>query len=189
MMDESFPEEVLKLRPRKVRLGRDLERSLEDICGADKNHLSNGGKYNLRPIAGSINAAHCAACGQIEYITRDYCRCGHYLSGQIIDEYLAWERDLATTKDQLALEAEEKLKPFRWIIASAIPFAIWPIIQFLVNGREMPPTTWLWIFPGMLIFTLYLLIEYTITAKREASANAVESATYEQFLIDRISSP
>lgn len=185
MLKEEFPEDVLKLRPRKLRLSRDAERVLNDVCGTEGEPLSAGHKSRLRPDVDSINAIRCADCGQIEYISRDYCRCDHYLAGQVMDEFLAWERDLVETRDTLAAEAEERLKPVRWVGASAMIFVAWPLFHSVFNDGNTPLSIWLWLLPGFMILGLSALIENFLTAKRDASAHAVETASFEQFLTDR----
>ncbi|WP_170670435.1 hypothetical protein [Ruegeria lacuscaerulensis] len=186
MLNEEFPDEVLKLRPRKLRLGQDIERLLEGVCGAEEVPDREGQKKHLRPKADSINAVRCAACGQVEYITRDYCRCDHYIAGQVMDEFLAWERDLVEIHARLAAEAEEKMKPVKWSALAAMPFLIWPLLQTLLYSEQMPLATGLWFFPGMVILGLCAVIEKVITRKRDISAYAVETATFEQFLTERI---
>lgn len=185
MLKEEFSDDVLKLRPRKLRLGRKVERLLEDVYGAEENADRAGQKSRLRPSADSMNAIRCADCGQVEYISRDYCRCGHYLAGQIMDEYLAWERDLAGTHDLLVAETDEKLKPVRWASVTAMPFFLWLLLLALLGNGQIPLSTWAWILPGLAILGLCALVEKVITRKRDASAYAVETASFEQFLTER----
>lgn len=187
MLREDFPDDVLKLRPRKLRLGRDAERLLNDVCGIAGEHIKSAHNTRLRPEADSINAIRCADCGKVEYITREHCRCGHYLAGQLLDEFLTWERELIETRDRLAAIAEAKVKSWRWVGLCAAPFIVWPSLSFLVSGGTAPLSTYLWLIPGLAIMGLYALVETWITSKRDKSARAVDMATFEQFLIDRAS--
>src|SRR6056297_2338398 len=189
MLREEFPDDVLKLRPRKLRLGRDTERLLNDVCGTDGEHSESAHKNRLRPNADSINAIRCADCGQVEYISRDYCRCEHYLAGQVMDEFLAWERGLVETHDRLAAAAEEKMKPVRWVGASGMLFIVWPLLHSVFSDGNTPVAIWLWLIPGFAIMGICALIETWITAARDASAHAVETATFEQFLSERVPVP
>ncbi|MEC8628911.1 MAG: hypothetical protein VXY73_02375 [Pseudomonadota bacterium] len=189
MLREDFPDDVLKLRPRKLRLGRDAERLLNDVCGTDGEQSKSAHKSRLRPDADSINAIRCADCGQVEYISRDYCRCGHYLAGQVMDEFLAWERGLVETRDRLVAAVEEKMKPVRWVGASGIPFIVWPLLHSIFSDGSAPLAIWLWLIPGFAIMGLCALVETWITASRDASAHAVEAASFEQFLSERIPVP
>lgn len=183
MLDQEFPDDVMKLRPRRLRLGRNVERLLEDVCGADEGP---GRLRALRPNADSANAIRCAACGQVEYITREYCRCGHYLGGQIEDEYFAYERGLVEAHERLSTEAERKLKPLRLATLAGLPFIVWPFLHAFLYGATGSLTIWLWMLPGVAIYGLFGLIQAKINAKRNASAQELQAATFEQFLIDRV---
>lgn len=185
MLREELPDDVLELRPRKLRLSRDTERILEDVCGPDDDTRVGGRKKRLRPNADSINAIRCADCGQVEYITRDYCRCGHYLAGQVFDEFLEWERELLESHNRLAVEAEEKMKPVRRVGALALLFFMWPLYQGVLTGGQMPLTTWSWFLPGLAAFSVCAVIEKMVTAKRDAQAQLIEAASIELFLNER----
>jgi len=185
MLDQEFSDDVMKLRPRKLRLGRDVERLLEGVCGPAEDAGRSRNKQALRPNADSANAIHCAACGQVEYITREYCRCGHYLVGQIEDEYFAYERGLAEAHERLSTEAERKLKPLRLATLAGLPFIVWPFLHAFLHGATGSLTIWLWMLPGIAIYGLFGLIQAKINATRNASAQELQAATFEQFLIDR----
>ncbi len=189
MLREELPDDVLKLRPRKLRLGRDTERILEDVCEAGNETRVGGRNNRLRPNADSINAIRCADCGQVEYITRDYCRCGHYLAGQVMDEFLAWEHELIESHNRLAAEAEEKMKPVRRVGVIALLFFIWPLYQGVLTGGQMPLTTWFWFLPGLVTISACALLEKTVTAKRDTKAQLIEAASIEQYLNERTSVP
>jgi len=185
MLDEKLPDVVTKLRPRKLRLSKDAERLLAGVTNAEADPKRQQQANGLRPNADSVNAARCAGCGQIEYITREYCRCGHYLAGQIEDEFLDWEQNLAARHERIAEEAELRLKPVRWVASIAFPFFLWPPLQLLLHGDSMPIATWLWVVPGVAVLGLFALAEKFITAKRDASALEVQTASFESFLIER----
>ena len=189
MLDEKLPDDMKNLRPRKLRLSEDAERLLASVTDADANPKRQQRANGLRPNADSVNAARCAGCGHIEYITREYCRCGHYLAGQIEDEFLAWEQDLAAEHERLAEEAEQRMKPVRWTALTAFPFLLWPPLQLLLHGDSMPLVTWLWVVPGVAVLGLFALAEKIITAKRDSYARTLASATFERFLTERIPTP
>lgn len=186
MLDEKLPDDVRNLRPRKLRLSKDAERLLAGVTDAEADSKRQPRADVLRPNADSVNAARCAGCGNIEYITREYCRCGHYLAGQIEDEYLAWEQGLAKTHERLSTEADRKLKPFRFMALAALPFIVWPLLYPLLFDEIVSLTTWLWILPGIAVFGLFCLIQTIVTAERNACAHALANASFEQFLADRI---
>jgi|GEM_PF-3514539 len=187
MLDQEFPDDVMKLRPRKLRLGRDVERLLEGVCGTEEDSARSRDRQALRPNADSANAIRCAACGQVEYITREYCRCDHYLVGQIEDEYFAYERGLVEAHEHLSTEAERKLKPLRLATLAGLPFIVWPFLHAFLYGATGSPTIWLWMLPGIAVYGLFGIIQVKINAKRNASAQTLQAATFEQFLIDRAS--
>ena len=189
MLDEKLPDDVKNLRPRKLRLSKDAERLLAEATNADTDPERQQRTNGLRPNADSVNAARCAGCGQVEYITREYCRCGHYLAGQIEDEYLAWEHNLAETHERLSTEADRKLKPFRIMALVALPFIVWPLFYPVLFDSFGSLTTWLWMLPGIVIFGLFGLIQAIVTAERNACAHALANATFEQFLTERIGMP
>ncbi|KNG93402.1 hypothetical protein [Pseudaestuariivita atlantica] len=186
MLDEKLPDDVKNLRPRKLRLSKDAERLLAGVTEAEADPKRQQRASGLRPNADSVNAARCVGCGQIEYITREYCRCGHYLAGQIEDEYLAWEQNLAETHERLVEEAEQRMKPVRWAASISFPFLLWPPLQLLLYGEGMPFSTWLWIIPGAAILGLFAVAEKLISAKRDASALEVQTASFEGFLNERL---
>ncbi|MCL1629095.1 hypothetical protein M3N55_10165 [Roseibaca sp. V10] len=185
MLDQEFSDDVMNLRPRKLRLGRDVERLLEGVCGAEEDSGGSRNKQALRPNADSANAIRCAACGRVEYITREHCRCGHYLVGQIEDEYFAYERGLADAHERLSTAAERKLKPLRLATLAGLPFMVWPLLYAFLYGSTASLTIWLWTLPGIAIYGLFGVIQAKINAKRNASAKTLQAATFEQFLIDR----
>lgn len=186
MLDQEFPDDVMKLRPRKLRLGRDVERLLEGVCGTEEDSSRSRDRQSLRPNADSANAIRCAACGQVEYITREHCRCGHYLVGQIEDEYFAYERGLAEAHERLSTEAERKLKPLRLATLVGMPFMVWPFLHAFLYGATGSLAIWLWMLPGIVVYGLFGFIQAKMNTKRNASAQVLQAATFEQFLIDRV---
>lgn len=189
MLDEKLPDDAKNLRPRKLRLSKDAERLLAGVTDAEADPKRKQRANGLRPNADSVNAARCAGCGQVEYITREYCRCGHYLAGQIEDEYLDWEQGLAKTHERPSIEADRKLRPFRFMALAALPFIVWPLLYPVLFDEFGSLTTWLWMLPGIAIFGLFGLIQVIVTAERNACAHALANASFEQFLTERIPVP
>ena len=186
MLEQKFSDDVMKLRPRKLRLGQDIERLLENVSGSEEDPGKVCAKQALRPKADSANAIRCGACGQIEYITREHCRCGNYLVGQLEDEYLAYERGLAETHERLSAETERTMRPLRIATLVGLPFMVWPFLHALRYGATGSLSIWLWILPGITVCGLFGWIEAKVNAKRNASALALQTATFEQFLVDRV---
>jgi hypothetical protein len=183
MLDDEFPEEVRRLKPRKVRFIRDVERLLGSMP-SDRTDDAKRSPQALRPEPGSQNSICCAACGQSEYLSRPYCRCGHYLHGQIEDEYLAWERDLRGMHEIIARDAERKLKPLRWLALVAIPFLIGPmLVAFFSTTPSL--TTFLWWLPGFVILGVTVLADKFIARHKAESSAFLENADFETFLLVR----
>lgn len=183
MLVDEFPEEVKRLKPRKVRFSRDIERFL----GSAPSHQMDDKclpRPALRPEPRSQNSICCAACGQTEYLSRAYCRCGHYLHGQIEDEYLAWERDLRGMHEIIARDADRKLKPLRWLPLVAMPFILGPLLIALFSTTPSL-TTFLWWIPGFAIVGGAALADKFIARHKAESAAFLENADFETFLLVR----
>lgn len=183
MLDEEFSEEVRRLKPRKVRFSRDVERFLGSVPShqMDDKFLP---KPALRPELGSQNSICCAGCGQTEYLSCAYCRCGHYLHGQIEDEYLAWERDLRGMHEIIARDADRKLKPLRWLVLVAMPFVVGPMLYALFSTTPSL-TTFLWWLLGFAIVGGAALADKFIARHKAESAAFLENADFETFLLVR----
>jgi len=180
MLDDEFSEEVRRLKPRKVRFSRDVERLLGS---APSHHMDDNcpPRPALRPESGSQNSICCAACGQTEYLSRSYCRCGHYLHGQLEDEYLAWDRDLRGMYDIIARDADRKLKPLRWLMLVAMPFVVGPMLYAFISTTPSL-TTFLWWLPGFAIVGGATLADKFIARHKAESAAVLENADFETFL-------
>lgn len=187
----SFPAEVHVLKPRKVSVSRGVDdflkqEGLATACSGASEAGRGAFQREVRPDTGNINAICCALCGEVEYLSREYCRCGHYLVGQLQDEYLAYERVLAEAHSRLSAEADRKLRPLRLATLVGLPFVVWPFIHELLYGATGSLAIWLWMLPGIAVYGLLGLIQANVNAKQNASAQALQTATFEQFLIDRL---
>ncbi|MBU3260002.1 hypothetical protein KPG71_08365 [Roseovarius sp. PS-C2] len=185
MSDTDFPAGVHVLRPRKVSVSKKLDGFLEKAGLANSNN--NKQNDTTRPRAGSLNAFTCADCGQIEYLTREYCRCGHYLRGQLEDEYLAWEQGIHALHTELSDEVELKLKPLRKFYLLAIPFMLVPAMNVLFWSNNFALITLLWWLPAVLIAGAGLFAEDHLIRPLKESARFVDSYTFETFIEQRSS--
>ena len=113
MSDGQLPSNVLVLKPRTMSLSDRLDQFLEQHALAPDEAPIRCDP--TRPKAPGINAIRCASCRQMEYLSRDYCRCGHYLRGQLEDEFLTWVDQVAEDHDQLAESVEIKLRKLRYL--------------------------------------------------------------------------
>jgi len=183
MSDTGFPTNVHVLRPRKVSLSEKLDHFLDEhgleIKKAAEPHDPS------RPENINGNAMDCAACGEAEYLTRDYCRCGHYLRGQLEDEYLAWENQVHDDHNKLAEVLALKIKPLRYLFAVSLPFLVGPMLflNFWEDSFTFYPL--LWMAPGILIGGIVALAEKILTRPLEASAHFLNTYSIETFTDQR----
>lgn len=186
----SFPAEVHVLKPRKVSVSRRVDDFLEreGLVPPDEAHseAQEPSRQNaVRPDAKNMNAICCAACGQIEYLSREYCRCGHFLRGQLEDEYLAWERNLHANHATLAETFERKMKPLRGLLLVAIPFLPVPVLQFLFWPDSLGVSSIAWFAPAVVIAGAVAVIDAILKRPLTSSASILENYTFETFLDDR----
>jgi hypothetical protein len=186
----SFPAEVHVLKPRKISVSRKLDDFLEreglvpsDEAQPEAEEPSR--ESAVRSNATNINAICCASCGQIEYLSRDFCRCGHFLRGQLEDEYLAWERGLHANHAALAESFERKMKPLRGLLLLAIPFLPVPMLQVLFWPDSLGVGSMAWFAPVVLIAGASAVLDAILRRPLTSSASILESYTFETFLEDR----
>lgn len=190
----SFPAEVHVLKPRKVSVSHRVDDFLEreglyptdeaqSVAEEPSRHAE------VRPNAANVNAICCAACGQIEYLSREYCRCGHFLRGQLEDEYLAWERDLHAIHAGLAETFERKMKPLRRLYLVAIPFLLVPALQVLFWPDSIGVSSMAWFAPAVVIAGAASALEAILGRPLASSASILGSYTFEAFLEDRTANP
>jgi len=139
----------------------------------------------VRPNAKNMNAICCASCGKIEYLSREYCRCGHFLRGQLEDEYLAWERDLHANHAALAETFERKMKPLRGLLLAALPFLSVPVLQYLFWPASLGVSSMAWFAPAVMIAGAAAVLDAILRRPLTSSASILESCTFETFLEDR----
>lgn len=183
MSDTGFPTNVHVLRPRKVSLSEKLDHFLDEHGLEIKNATEPHDPSRPKNING--NAMDCSACGGAEYLTRDYCRCGHYLRGQLEDEYLTWENQVHDDHRKLAEAVAQKIKPLRYLFAVGLPFLVGPMLylNFWVDSFTLYPL--LWMAPGILIGGVVALAEKVLTRPLEASAHFVNTYSIETFIDQR----
>lgn len=143
MSESQLPSNVHVLKSRTLPLSDRLDRFLEQHAFApDETPIR---RDPTRPKAPGVNAIRCASCAQMEYLTRDYCRCGHFLRGQLEDEFLAWENQVAEDHDRLAETVEIKLRKLRYFNLLGLPFVIVPLLflAFFSEGLSLTPMVWM----------------------------------------------
>lgn len=183
MSETDSPASVHVLRPRKISVSRKLDNFL------DTEGLALSGKptpnEDTRPRADNVNAMRCAACYEVEYLTRDYCRCGHYLGGQLEDEYLAWEQGIRANHTRLSAEVERALRPLRIFYGLAIPFMLVPLLYLVFWSDSFALSTLLWWSPAMLLAGAGMFAESHIIRPLKESSWLVENYTFENFIEQR----
>lgn len=187
MSNTDFPEGIHVLKPRKVSVSRELDSFLDatGLAHPESAPLSD----KTRPKAGSLNAMLCADCGQVEYLTREYCRCGHYLGGQLQDEYLALEQSLHARHAELSEEAERTLKPLRFYYLLAVPFIIVPALHAFIWFDSFALSTFLWWMPAMLIAGAGMFAENLVIRPLKESNQLVNNYTFDVFLLNKYQLP
>lgn len=184
MAKSSFPSNVHVLKPRAMSLSDRLDAFLEKHALTPNDTPVRCDP--TRPKARGINAISCASCGQAEYLTRDYCRCGHYLRGQLEDEFLAWEVRIAEEHEQLAETISPKLRRLRYLNLLSTPFMVLPLIYlaFVPQGLSLFPMVWMAV--GVAIMGACALAEQHLQKPIEASQCFLDTYTFETFLEQRI---
>jgi hypothetical protein len=187
MSDTGFPTNVHVLRPRKVSLSEKLDHFLDEHGLEPKETTKRPDPSRPKSING--NALVCAACGEAEYLTREYCRCGHYLRGQLQDEYSAWENQVHSEHSELADAIALKIKPLRYLFAVGLPFLVGPMLylNFWVDNFTLYPL--LWMAPGILIGGIVALTERFLMRPLEASAHFLNTYSIETFIDQRFFQP
>lgn len=181
--NDHLPSNVHVLRPCKLALADRLDQFLKKhALTADEAAARSD---PTRPKTPGINAMICASCGQAEYIARDYCRCGHYLRGQLEDEFLAWEEQIQADHAQLADVTAEKLKPLRFIFLASSPIIAVPMLYlaFWAEGISVHPI--LWMMAGIALLGAAAVIERVLQRPVETSMQFLDTYTFESFVEDR----
>lgn len=184
MSEVHLPSNVHVLKPRTMSISDRLDRFLEQhALTPDETPIR---RDPTRPKAPGINAIRCASCGQMEYLTRDYCRCGHYLRGQLEDEFLAWEEQVADDHSRLAETLEIKLKKLRCLNLLGLPFVIVPLLflTFFSEGLSFTPLVWMAV--GIAVMGVCAALEQRLQKPVEASQRFLDTYTLETFLEQRV---
>lgn len=181
--NDQLPENVHMLRPRKLALADRLDQFLE-AHALHQNDLQVRCDPT-RPRCFGPNALICAACDQTEYITRDYCRCGHYLRGQLEDEFIAWEAQIHADHDRLAEVIAEKLKPLRFVFMASSPFIVVPMLHLALWAGGLSIYFVLSIMVGLALFGAAAWAEWVLLRPVKTSFQFLNNYTFESYAEDR----
>lgn len=183
MSEGQLPSNVHVLKPRTMSLSDRLDAFL------DRNALtpedSRGRCDPTRPKTPCINAIECASCGQAEYLTREYCRCGHYLRGQLEDEFLAMKRQIVEKHEHLAETVELKVRKARFLNLLGLPFVAVPLLflAFASEGLTLEPIVWMIV--GIAVMGGCAVLEQRLQEPVQASQRFLDCYTIETYLSER----
>jgi hypothetical protein len=187
MSNTDFPADVHVLRPRKVSLSERLDLFLDEHGLEFKEATKRPDPSRPKSING--NGLVCAVCGKAEYLTCEYCRCGHYLRGQLEDEYCAWENQVRSEHSELADAIALKIKPLRYLFAVGLPFLVGPMLypNFWADSFTLYPL--LWMASGVVICGIVALTERYLTHPIEVSDHFLNTYSIETFIDQRFFQP
>lgn len=184
MSEDQLPSNVHVLKPRTMSLSDRLDRFLEQhALTPDETPIR---RDPTRPKAPGINAIRCASCGQMEYLTRDYCRCGHYLRGQLEDELIAWEGEIAEQHQRLAETVALKVRKLRYLNLFGLPFLVVPMFVFATSTVGLSLSLIGWMAVGVTIMGVCAGIEKYLQKPVEDSQLFLNSYSLETYLEERI---
>lgn len=183
MSESELPSNVHVLKPRAMSLSDRLDRFLEEHALAPSEKPIRCDP--TRPKMPGINAIRCASCGQAEYLTRDYCRCGHYLRGQLEDEFLAWEGQIAEEHKNLAETLELKLKKVRYFSLLGLPFITVPLLFWAFSSESLSLTPLVWMAIGIANMGVCAVVEQRLLKPVGLSQHFLAAYTIETFLEQR----
>ena len=183
MSDSQLPSNVHLLKPRTTSLSDRLDRFLEQHALAPDEAPVR--RDPTRPRAPGVNAIRCASCEQMEYLTRDYCRCGHYLRGQLEDEFLAWQDHVFKAHEQSTEEYSAKVARLRLINLICIPLFVLPAWRLIMT--EAPMTFSLLLFPmsALAVMGLVAYVEQRLKRPVVRTANTLLKLGFESYLRER----
>ncbi|WP_176249804.1 hypothetical protein [Sulfitobacter sp. HGT1] len=183
MTDTDFSTNIHVLKPRTVSVSEKLDQFLEEHRLTPAIAMSK--PRRSRPIASNINAMSCDECGDVEYLTRDFCRCGHYLRGQLEDEYIEWEKEIQADHIELSDSVSRKLKPVRYIVLVSILFLVVPLLYLSLWPEHFTLKSFLWLIPGVVIGGGSAFVEKHMDKPVQESEKFLQNHTFETFIEQR----
>ncbi|AUQ51671.1 hypothetical protein PhaeoP83_03444 [Phaeobacter inhibens] len=183
MSEGQLPSNVHMLKPRTMSLSDRLDQFLEEHALAPSEIPVR--RDPTRPKAPGINAIRCASCGQMEYLSRDHCRCGHYLRGQLEDEFLAWEGQIVELHERLTETVQLKLRKLRYFNLIGLPFVVLPLLFLTFFSEGLSLTPMVWVAVGIAVMGICARVEQRLREPVEASQRFLDSYTLETYLAER----
>lgn len=183
MSDDQLPSNVHVLKPRTLSISDRLNRFLEQHALAPDEAPIR--RDPTRPKAPGVNAIRCSSCRQMEYLTRDHCRCGHYLRGQLEDEFLACADRIADRHDQLIRSLVPKLKKLRYLNLLSLPFVVAPFVYLAFMAEGVSMGALLLIALGFALLGLVAFLERRMLRPAAVSQIFLENFSFAEFLEQR----
>lgn len=179
-----MPSNVHVLKPRTMSISDRLNRFLEQHALApDETPVR---RDPTRPRVPGVNAIRCASCRQMEYLTRDHCRCGHYLRGQLEDEFIAWEGEIAKEHQCLAETVALRVRKLRYLNLLGLPFVVLPLLFLAFVSESLSLTPIAWVAVGIAVMGVCAGLEQRLQKPVEASQRFLDTYTLETFLEQRV---
>lgn len=184
MSEGNLPSNVHVLKPRTMSISDRLNRFLEQHALApDETPVR---RDPTRPRVPGVNAIRCASCRQMEYLTRDHCRCGHYLRGQLEDEFIAWEGEIAKEHQCLAETVALRVRKLRYLNLLGLPFVVLPLLFLAFVSESLSLTPIAWVAVGIAVMGVCAGLEQRLQKPVEASQRFLDTYTLETFLEQRV---
>jgi len=86
-----------------------------------------------RPSCGSPNAIRCLDCGELEYVSRSYCRCNSYLFGQVEERAFKWSEDEFVRIDMEIKREKIKLNSYKLSLIISITLIVLGFLSLQFN--------------------------------------------------------
>ena len=179
MSNIEFFDRVRQLRTHKVSVTnkngrfREQERSNLSPTHADNDNARHG--------AGHPNVLRYESSDQIEYLTRKYCRCGHYLRGQLEDGYLAWEEYLRASNEELSAEVGRKQKPVHFAVLLTMLFFVVPMLYIGLWQEGFALSTYVWTLLGFAVLGVMALIDKYLMRPIDHSTWVIDNISFKTF--------
>ena len=122
----------------------------------------------------------------MEYLTREHCRCGHYLRGQLEDEFLAWEGEIAEQHQCLVETVALRVRKLRYLNLLGLPFVVLPLLflTFFSEGLSLAPMAWMAV--GITVMGVCAGLEQRLQKPVEASQRFLDTYALETFFEHRV---
>ena len=115
-----------------------------------------------------------------------HCRCGHYLRGQLEDEFLAWEDEIAEQHQCLVETVALRVRKLRYLNLLGLPFVVLPLLflTFFLEGLSLAPMAWMAV--GITVMGVCTGLEQRLQKPVQTSQQFLDTYTLETFLEQRV---